>query len=179
MKFVFILLAFAVTGCASSYQAQVAEGDALLDSEISVISASCSSACKTVIENNIAIEKKAHGSSISSVMVQAFNGNRGSYDYGEHHQVFNDPMWLQYALQTLPGKQQLTVYVNYHLAKQPKKIEVTFTAKAGHRYFLGQVLDMPYRAEGSEYKWLPVVVDLTTLELVKIQGANAWLHYPG
>lgn len=179
MRWLLLLISCFAIGCASIQQTKVYQGTPLAHNEVSRVTSMCDNQCQQLIEKQLGIKKALYGTSIKPVIIQVINGQKGQLSHGDYDGVFNHASWLQYDLEMQSGEQKLQVFVNYHLAKNPEMIAITFNTQGGDEYFLGQILDMPPMAEGSRYKWMPVLVNITDSKVIALQKPSGWIHYPG
>ena len=149
--------AFFLTACASMSPTLLYEGPKKPADQIAVLTSSEAPATAALL-------KAAFGNTpgVRASTLHMVDGKPGPNSYGPYSQVYNSTWDWSLRVQILPGQHSLVVMPNHHRDLSTPKVQVDFTAVAGHEYLVTQILE----TSGLSYRWYAVLVDQTANTLL-------------
>ncbi|MFK8031974.1 MAG: hypothetical protein AB8G18_17220 [Gammaproteobacteria bacterium] len=139
----------------------------------SVLQSKCDRACKKVVKNTYGIKTGIYGPHIMGALITQLNGKVNEGNLMQGIAVYNNSFSGKYNLEVPPGTQQIEMMANWQFSLQGRE-QIEFSTKAGTTYYLGHVLDLS--GGGTNYRWAPVVVNLSTSTVVYPEGDLVWYN---
>jgi hypothetical protein len=159
MKRLFCLAAVALvlTGCNVASVQRMYEGAPRAPAQVALI-------VTQMTPSTAKLLKGAFGSTphLRAASLHAVDGREGTTTFGGYKNIYNNDWDWSLKVEVLPGQHALVVMPNHYMDESRPKASFEFTAKPGHQYFLGQIME----TQGLSYEWTPVLVDQTDNVLV-------------
>lgn len=166
MKYIVLLLAVVICGCATQPQYLYDQSD--LSIKPAILTSYGKRDAKKIIKAELG---SAPGLDVA--IMYSVNGIKGDTNWMDFKNLMNTNLWdFSFEHHVLPGNQIIMMGLNHYRDLSRPVYPLNFEAVSGNKYYVAHLIKERPKLT---YVWTPVVVNLTTKKLV-FPANNDWLE---
>lgn len=169
-----------ITGCAST---SVVMNDSGTNSESIIITSKCDSDCQKLVNSSFQIkpmETLLFGSDKpvkQYVVLTRVNGQLGQGTHFDPYGAYNNSWDGSFSVKTNSGNVEITILPSSRSNAGSEELALSFNGVSGHKYLVGSMGWREIVGNVQVNNWHPLIVDLSTSDIVYPKSQPAWRKY--